>query len=81
MVAKGWRTPGVARFLRTGDLGRMAPAAFGDDGSWYESVETLIDALRADLTADVNVLVKGSRFMRMERVVEALAVHDTGGEG
>ena len=31
-----------------------------------------LDALRVAVTSDVNLLVKGSRFMRMERVVEAL---------
>ena len=29
--------------------------------------------LTETVTADVNVLVKGSRFMRMERVVQALS--------
>ncbi len=39
---------------------------------WFESADSLIDALQTTLTSDVNLLVKGSRFMRMERVVQAL---------
>ncbi len=47
--------------------------AFGDSASWFETINMLIDALRVSVTSDVNLLVKGSRFMRMERVVRALA--------
>jgi hypothetical protein len=39
----------------------------------------LIDALRGELTPETTVLVKGSRFMRMERVVEAISVPSEGG--
>jgi len=39
----------------------------------FDTVEALIASLRPQLTAATTVLVKGSRFMRMERVVQALA--------
>ena len=38
-----------------------------------DKVEELVAALIAELTPDTVVLVKGSRFMRMERVIEAIA--------
>ena len=38
-----------------------------------KNVEMLIEALTAELTADTTVLVKGSRFMRMERVADAIS--------
>ena len=41
-------------------------------GRHYQDHEALIDDLRASLSGDVKLLVKGSRGMRMERVVEAL---------
>jgi UDP-N-acetylmuramoyl-tripeptide--D-alanyl-D-alanine ligase len=56
----------------TGDLSQAAVEAFGDQGEWFETVEELIDAIGKDIAEDVNVLVKGSRGMRMERVVDAL---------
>jgi UDP-N-acetylmuramoyl-tripeptide--D-alanyl-D-alanine ligase len=36
-------------------------------------VDAVLAALRPRLGPSVTVLVKGSRFMRMERVVQALA--------
>jgi UDP-N-acetylmuramoyl-tripeptide--D-alanyl-D-alanine ligase len=43
-------------------------------------VEDLIAAAQADLRPQTTVLVKGSRFMRMERVVQALASDPSAGE-
>lgn len=80
-VGHAVKQAGVDRLFATGELSRNATAAFGADGSWFESIDALVDALRTSVTAGVNVLVKGSRFMRMERVVEALAVPDPGEEG
>lgn len=65
---------GVSRLFATGPLSRHAVEAFGARGAWFESTDALIDELTRELqgTRDVGVLVKGSRAMRMERVVEAL---------
>ena len=75
-VGEAIRKAGVDRLFATGDMSREATQAFGNGASWFESHEALIDALRAAVNANVNVLVKGSRSMRMERVVDALRVSD-----
>jgi UDP-N-acetylmuramoyl-tripeptide--D-alanyl-D-alanine ligase len=53
-------------------------AAFGPDAAHYEAVESLAAALAQAASGDAAILVKGSRFMRMERVVQALC-GDAGG--
>jgi UDP-N-acetylmuramoyl-tripeptide--D-alanyl-D-alanine ligase len=72
-VGETLRDAGIDRLFATGELSRNATEAFGDGASWFASVDDLVDALRVAVTSDVNLLVKGSRFMRMERIVQALA--------
>ena len=50
-----------------------AVAAFGEGAMHCADVDALLGALRPRLGPSVAVLVKGSRFMRMERVVQAIA--------
>lgn len=71
-VGRALREAGVDRLYAAGTLSRHAVEAFGTDGRWFETVDELASVLAGDLEAGVNVLVKGSRAMRMERVVAAL---------
>ena len=64
------RTRGIDRLLAHGSLAIHAAMAFG--GSHFDDVERLTAAVRTHLGQCASVAVKGSRFMRMERVVEAL---------
>ena len=54
-------------------MSREAAEAFGEGAVHSDDVDALLVALRARLGPSVTVLVKGSRFMRMERVVQAVA--------
>lgn len=63
------RERGIGALYALGEASREAAAAFGTRGRHFDSLEHLLSALPAGAT----VLVKGSRFMRMERVVAALA--------
>ena len=67
------RRHGVERLLATGELSREAARAFGEGAVHFESRAALIDRLRDELPEGATVLVKGSRSMAMERVVEAIA--------
>ena len=67
------RERGIDRLLAVGDLAAEAAAAFGEGASHFGSVESLVDAVAGVATGFASVLVKGSRFMRMERIVKALS--------
>jgi len=61
------RVKGIASLLALGEATRDAVQAFGAGGRHFESVEELVAQVSGS-----SILVKGSRFMKMERVVAAL---------
>lgn len=66
------KSQGVDQIFTLGELSELAARNFGAGGQSFESVEALLKALAPQLDGDTVVLVKGSRFMRMERVADAL---------
>jgi len=67
------RERGVDRLLALGDATRETVAACGPSATHFDDVDALVAAARELAVPPATVLVKGSRFMRMERVVAALA--------
>lgn len=65
------RDAGIDVLYTLGSLSRDTAEEFGD-ARHFEELVPLVAALEGELREDVTVLVKGSRFMQMERVVEAL---------
>jgi len=70
------RESGVARMMTLGELSAHAARAFGDGARHFTRIEDLLAEAENALAPDVTVLVKGSRFMKMERVVAALEAAD-----
>jgi UDP-N-acetylmuramoyl-tripeptide--D-alanyl-D-alanine ligase len=66
------KAAGVDALYALGNMTVEAVAGFGSGAEHFETAEALSAAVRGSMAAGVTVLVKGSRFMRMERVVEAL---------
>ncbi len=79
------RRAGIDALFVLGDLSHEAVAAFAVDGEQscarhYATPEALAADLTQHMGAAASVLVKGSRFMRMERVVN-LITKEKNGEG
>lgn len=66
------KASGVQQLLALGELSFGAVEEFGKGGQHFDSLESLLKALEPQLDGNTTVLVKGSRFMRMERVVEQI---------
>jgi UDP-N-acetylmuramoyl-tripeptide--D-alanyl-D-alanine ligase len=66
------KSHGIDRLFCLGGLSLAAARNFGEGGHHFERIEDLLKALPGELDAQTTVLVKGSRFMKMERVVDAL---------
>lgn len=72
-VGDAARSLGVKRLFALGEASTAAVDAFGDGAVHYSSMNSLIEALRAELRPGVTCLVKGSRSMGMEHVVNAIS--------
>ncbi|MBA8733615.1 UDP-N-acetylmuramoyl-tripeptide--D-alanyl-D-alanine ligase [Chromobacterium violaceum] len=71
-VGEHARLRGIEQLFALGEASRRAVQAFGGAGQGFDSIDELLECLDSRLASGTAVLVKGSRFMRMERVVEHL---------
>ncbi|SFI06318.1 UDP-N-acetylmuramoyl-tripeptide--D-alanyl-D-alanine ligase [Collimonas sp. OK307] len=63
---------GITRLFTLGDMAVDASVAFGPQAQHFNDIAALLAALDATMTPDTTVLIKGSRFMKMERAVQHL---------
>lgn len=66
------KSVGIDELYSLGRLSAAASQAFGKGAQAFQDLTALLTALTSHLTPNTQVLVKGSRSARMERVVDAL---------
>ncbi len=75
------RQAGVQRLFTLGEAAALATQSFGAGAVHAQRIEDLLSDLERVLAPGMTVLVKGSRFMRMERVVAGLQPHTAQASG
>ena len=66
------KSQGIDQLFALGEHSELAARNFGLGGTHFAKYEELVAELRKAMDAETTVLIKGSRFMRMERVTEAV---------
>ena len=72
------RSAGIDKLFALGELSRESVAAFGEQAAHFGTADDLVHSLQPLMGPQLTVLVKGSRFMKMERVVEKLVPNYSG---
>jgi UDP-N-acetylmuramoyl-tripeptide--D-alanyl-D-alanine ligase len=73
------RSSGIDALFALGEASRRAVEAFGQGARHFDGVEALIEEAGHEAARGATLLVKGSRFMKMERVADALALDGSAG--
>jgi len=71
------KSRGLKKLFCYGTMTAETVKAFGKNAQHFDDYETLIQSLKPHLSPEVLVLVKGSRSMKMETVVDAITDTDT----
>lgn len=69
-IGKYAKEKNIEYALFLGELSQYAANAFGNNGKWFDNKNALIEYLKSLIQPQTTILVKGSRFMKMEEVVK-----------
>lgn len=73
-IGRDARKAGLDQLLTLGELSAYAAEEFGKGARHFNTLDELLNVAEHLLADDVTLLIKGSRFMQMERVVRRLEV-------
>ena len=63
---------GIEKVFALGQASTETIRAFGEGGQHFEDPDSLFEEILLHIDSSVNILVKGSRFMRLENIVQLL---------
>ncbi|CAA6816297.1 MAG: UDP-N-acetylmuramoylalanyl-D-glutamyl-2,6-diaminopimelate--D-alanyl-D-alanine ligase (EC [uncultured Thiotrichaceae bacterium] len=63
---------GIESLFCLGEYSKQACAEFGEQEHAFDDLDEMLNVIKSKLQSDMTILVKGSRSMRMERVISAL---------
>lgn len=66
------RESGVDKLLAVGNASKHAVDAFGKNAKFFESKNELVSYVKQHKLEELTILIKGSRFMQMEQIVESI---------
>jgi UDP-N-acetylmuramoyl-tripeptide--D-alanyl-D-alanine ligase len=69
------RESGVDKLYAIGKFAKFSAQSFGKEGYAFDDQPSMISEIESHLSDDVTLLVKGSRLMKMENIVNALAAN------
>jgi len=73
-IGKEARLIGIDRLFALGKLSAHSVSKFGSGGQHFRNIEDILAVIESVLAPDVALLVKGSRFMQMDRIVRKFEV-------
>jgi len=76
LMGKLARKYGIERLFTVGELSQFSHDEFGNGGEHFDSTGELLEKVINELSGDITVLVKGSRFMKLEQIVAGLRKGD-----
>ena len=71
------KSQGVDRLFSLGNSSEVASRSFGDGAKHFKDAVALVAAVKKQIDINTTVLVKGSRFMKMERISDALVAEES----
>lgn len=77
-MGKQAQDAGVSRLFTVGASSQMAGQQFGCGARHFEDLDALQQTLKQDLGSDVTCLIKGSRFMQLDKLADRLAQEGEG---
>jgi len=67
---------GIDKLFTIGELAYESSKKFGSDAFNFEEFESMSASIKAELDSDSTVLIKGSRYMHMEKLVNKLTLSE-----